>query len=143
MILPIGVTSATEWYSLAIVLVGMLLLLMGRFAEGWHEYEWRWKTKYLVGDFRKFPVPQWNGEPIGDPLLHASFAACELCVLCHCFSSPFVGGLSPRRPTGEELASLRRIAWVHRSVGALSAAAYDRPTSSRTATTNIFRNGIS
>ncbi|HEY1931659.1 MAG TPA: tetratricopeptide repeat protein [Acetobacteraceae bacterium] len=53
--------------------LGMLLLLTGRFAEGWHEYEWRWQTKYLVGDFRKFPVPQWNGEPIGDRtlLVHA------------------------------------------------------------------------
>jgi Flp pilus assembly protein TadD len=49
--------------------LGMLLLLTGRFAEGWHEYEWRWKTKYLIGDFRKFPVPQWNGEPIGDRVL--------------------------------------------------------------------------
>ncbi len=53
--------------------LGYVLLSTGRLAEGWSEYEWRWKTKYLSGDARNFTVPQWNGEAIGDRviLLHA------------------------------------------------------------------------
>jgi tetratricopeptide (TPR) repeat protein len=49
------------------------LLLAGRFEEGWQEYEWRWKTKYLSHGARDFPAPLWNGEAIGDRviLLHA------------------------------------------------------------------------
>ena len=40
--------------------LGMLLLLTGRFAEGWRELEWRWKTPW----HRKHPSPKpvWRGE---------------------------------------------------------------------------------
>ena len=49
------------------------LLLAGRFEEGWTEYEWRWTTRQLLDGARNFPVPQWDGEAIGDRviLLHA------------------------------------------------------------------------
>jgi predicted O-linked N-acetylglucosamine transferase (SPINDLY family)/ADP-heptose:LPS heptosyltransferase len=48
-----------------------LLLLMGDFAEGWREHEWRWKRKHQPP--RSFPQPQWRGEaPAGRTiLLHA------------------------------------------------------------------------
>lgn len=39
----------------------MILLLMGRLAEGWKEYEWRWRTTILVS--RPFPQPRWDGRP--------------------------------------------------------------------------------
>lgn len=39
----------------------MLLLLLGRLAEGWKEYEWRWRTTILVS--RPFPQPRWTGKP--------------------------------------------------------------------------------
>jgi Tfp pilus assembly protein PilF len=40
------------------------LLVVGDFATGWDEYEWRW----AVGDTKavrpNFPIPDWNGEPL-------------------------------------------------------------------------------
>jgi hypothetical protein len=47
--------------------------LVGRFEEGWKEFEWRWKTKQTSGGLRDFSAPLWSGEPIGDRviLLHA------------------------------------------------------------------------
>lgn len=39
----------------------MILLLLGRLAEGWKEYEWRWRTTILVS--RPFPQPRWTGQP--------------------------------------------------------------------------------
>jgi predicted O-linked N-acetylglucosamine transferase (SPINDLY family) len=38
-----------------------LLLLMGRYAEGWREHEWRWRRKQQPP--RSFPQPLWKGEP--------------------------------------------------------------------------------
>jgi tetratricopeptide (TPR) repeat protein len=48
-----------------------LLLLQGDFEHGWPAYEWRWKTGKLTA--RKFPQPQWLGEPLAGKtiLLHA------------------------------------------------------------------------
>jgi len=37
-------------------------LLTGSFAQGWPEYEWRWKTKQLPP--RSFPQPCWDGSPL-------------------------------------------------------------------------------
>jgi len=40
------------------------LFLLGRDAEAWSEYEWRWR----VGRFEKAPgtAPRWSGEPLGE-----------------------------------------------------------------------------
>jgi len=38
-----------------------LNLLLGRFAEGWEEYEWRTRTRQFANG-REFPVPLWRGE---------------------------------------------------------------------------------
>jgi len=38
-------------------------LLLGRFAEGWKEYEWRWKLKELQGRDHH-TAPRWQGENI-------------------------------------------------------------------------------
>jgi tetratricopeptide (TPR) repeat protein len=37
-------------------------LEMGRFEEGWREYEWRWKRPSLAAGRRVFDVPQWLGD---------------------------------------------------------------------------------
>ena len=50
------------------------LLLDGQFAQGWQEYEWRWKKDTFTSPKRNFPQPLWLGEqPLKDKtiLLHA------------------------------------------------------------------------
>jgi len=51
----------------------VILMLMGRLAEAWEEYEWRWKHPRMVGRNRAFKVPQWDGSPLEGKriLLHA------------------------------------------------------------------------
>jgi tetratricopeptide (TPR) repeat protein len=46
---------------------GVLALLLGRYAEGWADYEWRWEDARgaLFRERRSFPQPRWTG---GDPL---------------------------------------------------------------------------
>jgi tetratricopeptide (TPR) repeat protein len=53
--------------------VGLLHLLHGDFAAGWHNYEYRWQTKMLRTARRDFSQPQWLGQPINGAriLLHA------------------------------------------------------------------------
>jgi tetratricopeptide (TPR) repeat protein len=53
--------------------VGLLHLLHGDFAAGWHNYEYRWQTKVLRNARRDFSQPQWLGQPIDRAriLLHA------------------------------------------------------------------------
>jgi Flp pilus assembly protein TadD len=40
----------------------MLLLGLGNFAEGWAEFEWRWRTKDMPGYGIK--QPRWDGSPL-------------------------------------------------------------------------------
>lgn len=53
--------------------LAMLLLLRGRFEEGWREYEWRWKVQGFPTPRREFPFPLWDGSPLAGTsiLLHA------------------------------------------------------------------------
>jgi tetratricopeptide (TPR) repeat protein len=53
--------------------VGLLHLLDGDFAAGWHNYEYRWQTKMLRNARRDFTQTQWLGQPIDGAriLLHA------------------------------------------------------------------------
>ena len=48
-----------------------LWLLGGNFAQGWPEYEWRWRTKDFAP--RNFPQPLWDGKSLAGKtiLLHA------------------------------------------------------------------------
>jgi hypothetical protein len=53
-----------------------LRLVRGEFAEGWREYEWRWKVPEFRSPARNFSVPRWQGQPPQYPgrstlLLHA------------------------------------------------------------------------
>ncbi|WP_082885257.1 tetratricopeptide repeat protein [Bradyrhizobium stylosanthis] len=49
------------------------LLLTGDYAEGWTEYEWRWKLKKRPGRLDDFTQPVWKGEDISGRtlLIHA------------------------------------------------------------------------
>jgi tetratricopeptide (TPR) repeat protein len=53
----------------------LLLLLQGKFAEGWREYEWRWRWSGYTEPRRGFPQPVWRGESasaLNGPLLVAA-----------------------------------------------------------------------
>jgi len=45
------------------------LLLLGEYAEGFEEFEWRWKVRGLGTPPRAFAQPQWDGGAIGGTLL--------------------------------------------------------------------------
>lgn len=49
-----------------------VLLLRGDYAEGWREYEWRWRIPAFNAPARRFPLPIWDGARVqGTVLLHA------------------------------------------------------------------------
>ena len=49
-----------------------VLLLRGEYAEGWREYEWRWRIPAFNAPARRFAAPIWDGSPVnGALLLHA------------------------------------------------------------------------
>jgi tetratricopeptide (TPR) repeat protein len=64
--------QALDWYRQAVALdpnepslhrnVAIALLLMGRYAEGWAEYEWRWRCPE-AGE-RPSPQPLWDGSSL-------------------------------------------------------------------------------
>ncbi len=56
--------AADQTYAIAHFNRGCVKLKQGEFAEGWKEYEWRWK----MPTFQPFncPQPQWQGEDISD-----------------------------------------------------------------------------
>ena len=43
--------------------LSMLLLLSGDYADGWQEYEWRWKVPGFPSPTRHFAQPVWTGGP--------------------------------------------------------------------------------
>jgi Tfp pilus assembly protein PilF len=51
----------------------LLLLLTGRYAEGWREYEWRWQKRGFTSPHREFPQSLWQGESLAGHtiLIHA------------------------------------------------------------------------
>lgn len=53
--------------------LGMALLLTGDFANGWAEYQWRWRASDFSSPVRGFPQPVWDGSDLAGRtiLLHA------------------------------------------------------------------------
>ncbi|MBI3710297.1 MAG: tetratricopeptide repeat protein [Proteobacteria bacterium] len=45
------------------------LLLNGRLAEGWQDYECRWRSRDKPAHRREFGRPEWAGQPLGDRTL--------------------------------------------------------------------------
>jgi tetratricopeptide (TPR) repeat protein len=50
-----------------------VLLLLGDYAAGWREYDWRWRLPAFNAPVRRFSQPVWDGRalPTGTVLLHA------------------------------------------------------------------------
>ena len=44
--------------------LGLALLALGRWREGWVEYEWRRHLREDLGQKRGFPQPAWQGSPL-------------------------------------------------------------------------------
>jgi len=44
--------------------LSLALLLSGEFAEGWREYQWRWRRDSFTSPPRGFRAPQWDGSPL-------------------------------------------------------------------------------
>ena len=44
--------------------LSLVLLSKGEYAEGWREYEWRWRTAHFARFIREFPSVAWQGEPL-------------------------------------------------------------------------------
>ncbi|MDO9106644.1 MAG: TIGR03032 family protein [Methylovulum sp.] len=59
--------TADRQYAIAHVNRAMILLKLGRWAEGWEGYEWRWQTPA----FTPFAClqPRWQGEAVNDKIL--------------------------------------------------------------------------
>jgi Flp pilus assembly protein TadD len=49
--------------------LAQLLLVTGRYAEGWKEYEWRWRMERFNGSMLRFTQPRWDGRPLQGTLL--------------------------------------------------------------------------
>lgn len=51
----------------------LLLLLQDNYAEGFREYEWRWKKRRFTSPQRRFEQPRWQGEDLRGKtiLIHA------------------------------------------------------------------------
>jgi tetratricopeptide (TPR) repeat protein len=49
--------------------LGLSLLLDGQLAEGWREYEWRWRVNRAPFTNRGFTQPQWTGQALGKRVL--------------------------------------------------------------------------
>jgi len=68
----------------------MCRLLVGRYREGWVDYEWRWQTGQMVSDKRVFKQRQWRGntdisgktillhteQGLGDTIMSARYIPC-------------------------------------------------------------------
>lgn len=44
--------------------LGICRLLRGEFAQGWEDFEARWKTPTMQASWAPFPAPAWQGEPL-------------------------------------------------------------------------------
>ncbi len=51
----------------------LIQLKLGRYAEGWQEYEWRWQAPSFPSPRRTYSAPAWQGEPLAGKriLIHA------------------------------------------------------------------------
>lgn len=44
--------------------LALALLQVGEYAQGWEEFEWRWKKRGYPSEDRNFSQPAWNGVPL-------------------------------------------------------------------------------
>jgi Tfp pilus assembly protein PilF len=96
------------------------LLQSGEFAEGWAEYEWRWRTRSMQAGRRNFTPPQWRGEAGGCRvlLIHAEQGFGDTLQFCRFAVDAAARGfrviLEVQRPLVRLLRGLRDVAVVGR-----------------------------
>ncbi len=63
------------------------LLQLGRYSEGWAQYEWRWHAKSAAGGPRNLPQPLWNGSPLAGRtiLVHAEQGVGDEVMFASCY----------------------------------------------------------
>ena len=61
--------SLSPHHSEAMFSAGLNELRLGRFRLGWENHELRWFARAFAHTERKYPLPRWNGEALGGPLL--------------------------------------------------------------------------
>ncbi|MBI1245130.1 MAG: tetratricopeptide repeat protein [Alphaproteobacteria bacterium] len=60
-----SVIALAPGYGDAHLNLALCLLLRGEYAEGWREFEWRWRARQMEGWQRRFDCPAWTGrEPV-------------------------------------------------------------------------------
>lgn len=66
---------------------GLALLEMGRFADGWNEYDWRWSEQQRTRPGGALDVPAWQGEPLGERtiLIHAEQGVGDEIMFASCY----------------------------------------------------------
>ncbi len=79
--------SLQPGYAEAHVNLGMALLTQGASAEGWREYEWRWRMPAYARARSTLSAPRWHGEAppkagVGRLLLHAEQGAGDTLQFC-------------------------------------------------------------
>ena len=52
-------SNITAHFNLAVA-----YLLMGDYARGWPQYEWRWQYEHLAGTLPTWPQPRWQGQDL-------------------------------------------------------------------------------
>ncbi|MCH8924133.1 MAG: tetratricopeptide repeat protein, partial [Planctomycetes bacterium] len=67
---------------------GLALLEMGRFADGWAEYDWRWSEPQRTRPGGLLDVPPWQGEPLGGRtiLIHAEQGVGDEVMFASCYA---------------------------------------------------------
>lgn len=96
----------------------LVKLLQGDYAQGWRDYEWRWRSGAMRRHARNFPQPQWRGEDIAGKtiLIHAEQGLGD--VLQFCRYVPLIAARGPRvvlevhKPLRRLLASIEGAATV-------------------------------
>jgi tetratricopeptide (TPR) repeat protein len=66
----------------------LALLRTGRLAEGWAEYEWRWKCRGAGPSPNAFRLPQWNGDSLAGKsiLIYGEQALSDELLFASCYS---------------------------------------------------------
>lgn len=106
--------------------LAMALLARGDLAEGWREYEWRWKMSEASKYCRNFAQPQWQGEPAAGRtlLIHAEQGYGDTLQFCRYASLAAAQGLrvvmEAPAPLVRLLRALPGVAQVIRSGDALA-----------------------
>lgn len=103
------------------------LLAQGRFAEGWKQYEWRWKLRDFTTPPPRFEQPLWDGRDLqgrriylhceqgyGDIIQFARYAT----LVARCHGEVILGCPKPLRLLLESVAAVKEVVCSPQELGA-------------------------